>query len=672
VLCARGAHAVETLTLDLPEAQGAGWSARGVKVTLSIAAEPLRATLDIAQLTLPAPVGVLQSVSVRCDALRLERGAYACDDALAVLDSRHRDRIALRGAFAWTPDTDALDVDATFDGPAGESMRVRARVDGDDWRVAATTDGYPVAALAPWLGDVIAWSPTTPASGMLALVAEATGRGGALERLGVDARLDGLSFSAYDDRLATEALAGAVRLDVHATEQGAWAVAAELRGEGGQAYADPWFVDAGTRPFVMQGSGTLDAARTLTLDTLAVDQPGVLRATGRAVADRDGLRTLALDIADARLPGAYEVYLQPLLIGTVLDELETQGGARGRLEIEDGTPTRCELVLDRVYAEDRNGRFGVYGARGDVRWVRDTAGPPPVTSVSYEGASLYGIPFDAGRVRLETAGSALRLLDTPLRAPLLDGALVVHTLALRGIGGEDVEADFDAVLEPVDVTRLTSALGWVPFSGTLSGRLPTLRYADGVLTLGGALEADVFGGSIAIDGVRIERPLGVLPALFADVRMRNIDLERLTSTFSFGRMTGRLHADVLGLEVLDWQAQRFDARVYTPEDDDSRHRISQRAVNSIASIGGGIAAGLQKGIMRLFDEFAYDRIDLGCRMRDQVCQMSGIAARGDGYYILRGKGLPRIDVVGYERSVSWPAFSSALVEAARSRDVLID
>jgi hypothetical protein len=129
---------------------------------------------------------------------------------------------------------------------------------------------------------------------------------------------------------------------------------------------------------------------------------------------------------------------------------------------------------------------------------------------------------------------------------------------------------------------------------------------------------------------------------------------------------------VLGLEVLDWQAQRFDARVYTPEDDDSRHRISQRAVNSIASIGGGIAAGLQKGIMRLFDEFAYDRIDLGCRMRDQVCQMSGIAARGDGYYILRGKGLPRIDVVGYERSVSWPAFSSALVEAARSRDVLID
>jgi hypothetical protein len=90
----------------------------------------------------------------------------------------------------------------------------------------------------------------------------------------------------------------------------------------------------------------------------------------------------------------------------------------------------------------------------------------------------------------------------------------------------------------------------VPFSGTLSGRLPTLRYADGVVTLGGALEAEIFGGHVSLDGLRIEQPLGVLPSMSADVRMRDIDLERLTSTFSFGHMTGKLHADILGIELL--------------------------------------------------------------------------------------------------------------------------
>jgi hypothetical protein len=59
-------------------------------------------------------------------------------------------------------------------------------------------------------------------------------------------------------------------------------------------------------------------------------------------------------------------------------------------------------------------------------------------------------------------------------------------------------------------------------------------------------------------------------------------------------------------------------------------------------------------------------------MRDQVCAMDGIAAKGKGYYILRGKGLPRIDVIGFERSVSWPALSLAVWSAARSGDVIIE
>jgi hypothetical protein len=59
-------------------------------------------------------------------------------------------------------------------------------------------------------------------------------------------------------------------------------------------------------------------------------------------------------------------------------------------------------------------------------------------------------------------------------------------------------------------------------------------------------------------------------------------------------------------------------------------------------------------------------------MREQVCEMSGIEAAGDGYYILRGRGLPRIDVIGYERAVSWPAFATALIDAARTGEFVID
>jgi hypothetical protein len=671
VLACVPAHAIDAIGLGAALAEGPGWSARGVQVEVDPGSEGTGVVLTIQELALPAPIGVLRGVRARCDGLRLAAGAYACDDASAVLDTRHRPGTALRGRFAFTPGAGRLDADLTLTAADGAPLRIRAALAEGRWTVDARADAYAIAALAPWLGEIVEWPGTGPPSGTLGLDVHAALRGGALESVRVQATLSALTFAAFGERLATESFDGEIALDARA-DGGALAVDVRLHGAAGQVYAEPWYVDAQAQPFTLTGSGRLDtAARLLALTELRVDQPGVLEASGTAELEPSAVRALTLTMDDARMPAAYATYLQPLLIGTVLDDLETLGRVTGRLEIAEGRPGRIDVVLDDVSAEDRGGRFGVYGVAGPLRWAR-AGGRPMVSKLGYRSAALYGIPFDAGAVRVESEGGALRLLDTPVRAALLDGALLVRTLALRGLGSDDIEADFDAVLEPIDVAKLTSALGWVPFAGTLSGRLPTLRYAADALTLGGTLEAEVFGGRIDVAGLRLDQPLGVLPTLHADMHMRDIDLEKLTSTFSFGHMTGRLHADVTGLEVIDWRATRFDARVYTPADDESTHRISQRAVSSIAALGGGVAAGLQKGFLGLFDEFAYDRIDLSCRMRNQVCAMSGIEAAGSGYYILRGKGLPRIDVIGYERSVSWPAFADALIDAARNGDFVIE
>lgn len=110
----------------------------------------------------------------------------------------------------------------------------------------------------------------------------------------------------------------------------------------------------------------------------------------------------------------------------------------------------------------------------------------------------------------------------------------------------------------------------------------------------------------------------------------------------------------------NWSPVQMDMHFYTPNDDDSPHRISQRAVENLASVGGGGAtAVLSSGLLRYFEVFAYDRIGVRCVLHDGVCTMSGAgtledAALGAGYYIVKGRGLPRIDVVGYRSQVSWP------------------
>jgi hypothetical protein len=109
--------------------------------------------------------------------------------------------------------------------------------------------------------------------------------------------------------------------------------------------------------------------------------------------------------------------------------------------------------------------------------------------------------------------------------------------------------------------------------------------------------------------------------------------------------------------------------LYTPENDDLKHRISQRAVENLTEIGNGISAGLSTTFLRVFDEFRYDRIDLKVVLQGAVAELDGLARSDGGYYLVKGAGLPRIDVIGRNRSVAWKDLVERLrriqVEGAR-------
>ena len=77
-------------------------------------------------------------------------------------------------------------------------------------------------------------------------------------------------------------------------------------------------------------------------------------------------------------------------------------------------------------------------------------------------------------------------------------------------------------------------------------------------------------------------------------------------------------------------------------------------MDNLTSIGGGAGSALSGGFMRFFDDFNYDRLGISCTLRNEVCQMDGVGPSNGGYYIVRGRGLPRINVIGGARRVSWP------------------
>jgi hypothetical protein len=210
------------------------------------------------------------------------------------------------------------------------------------------------------------------------------------------------------------------------------------------------------------------------------------------------------------------------------------------------------------------------------------------------------------------------------------------------------------------MAAFSSAMGWPQFPGTLGGAIPSLRWVDDTVELAGGLSVNVFDGFVDITGLSLTQPFGASPVLAGAFSLRQLDLSAITSVFDFGSITGRLHGSIDNLRLVDWQPVAFDAHLLA----DEGGRISQRAVNNLTSVCcGGIAAGMQGAVLKLFKTFGYKRIGLDCKLTGAVCHMSGLEANDGGYTIVEGSGLPRLQVIGHQTQVDWPTLVQRLHDA---------
>jgi hypothetical protein len=122
------------------------------------------------------------------------------------------------------------------------------------------------------------------------------------------------------------------------------------------------------------------------------------------------------------------------------------------------------------------------------------------------------------------------------------------------------------------------------------------------LRIGGTLLVQAFDGKIVVHNLHIDELFGPAPRLAADILLKDLELAALTHTFAFGKIEGRLSGSINRLHLENWQPVYFEAELATPEQDPSRHRISQRAVANLTDLGGGMTTSMISRLMlQLFD-----------------------------------------------------------------------
>ena len=614
------------LQLNIGDLQAPGFSAQSLNARLT-GATLQSLELDIGKLTVAGRT--FNKARLSCAETELTSERIACPRGVLEIGEK------LPVSFSYLTAKRELTVESKS--AAGETWRFSGHFDAKPAALELKVEKARMDRLAPWLPAGVPKLTAGRASGTLTM------RG---ETLKGQVAVDGMAFADAAGLHAGEKIGATLEADASGNA-GEWRWNARLTWRTGEVFWDPVFMAAKGQGIELEAT----TARGLTrVRKGRLELPGIGTAAFSGEWKHAQGEFGAFEASAPRLKVAaiYEDILKSLVAGTAVADMRAEGEVSLNVKGSGKTLTSADLALHDVSFEDRQRRFALFGLNGRVPWRGSVTS---TGELDLKGGEFLKTPV--GRVRIPLKLRNMRVDADSVSVPVFDGAVQLRDFAM-GIARDGWRWRISGeVNPPISMVQLSGAFGVPVMQGSLSGKIPELRYRRGVLDMDGALEIRVFDGVVNASKVQLIDPFGRAPRLHGEIDVKNLDLELLTRTFDFGTITGRIDARVSNLELVGWQPVRFDARIASSAGSYPR-KISQRAVQNISALGGaGAAAAIQRSLLRFFEQFGYEKLGLSCKLENGVCEMGGIESAPQGYVIVKGGGIPAISVIGYNRSVDW-------------------
>jgi len=648
-------------------------NAQNLIVDLSLTAKGLGFTASADSVQLAQPIGKLRQVKLDCKELIIVSEKYSCARGNLEFHQKELGLQKLEFEIEALPANEKYKIEVENLNLASALFSVTFIVKHDKWKVFADTPQVQlpslISFLTPYLQaeqlEVLAkWS----IEGDLKLDIDLFGQADQFNAIELDLESKGLNLSDTEGLYVSEGLANTLSLEAEKSQQ-TWQWEFDFNAATGQAYAEPIFIDLSETPIKLKAKGKwLQDKGELTVNHAKFTQESITELEASGSGRFSQINNLIVDVEKSDIARLYASWIQPFVVGLAMDDVELAGAIDFHYEKKEGN-YHLSMGLDKVFIDDQAGRFGVDDLSGTLTWSNYEQAQD--LALQWKSAYVYEIPLGSSTIKAQTKNSSL-ISQKPWLLPILDGELQLNNFSLHNPGDEHLRWTFAGELSPISMESLSAALKWPLMHGKLSGVIPSVSYAEQEVKVDGALRVKLFEGVTTIRDLRLDKPFGTLPQLHANIDMKGLNLETLTQTFDFGKITGQLDGKVADFRLSNWQPVHFDAKFATPDGDKSRRKISQKAVDNLSQIGGGASGILQRSFLRFFEDFSYQRLGLSCKLRNDVCEMSGVGEAKQGYYIVKGGGLPpRINVVGYTRRVDWPDLIERLKAVSESSGPVI-
>jgi len=599
-----------------------------------------------------------RDLKLQCQDFQLTRHEIGCE----VGKLRIADRI-LPVSFRYTSDPQQLLL--IVRPGAHESWHLAINWQNSIWQARLQIINGSSSFVAGWLPQDEYW-PRLQA-GNLNGVIDMTGRESEMAAWAANLEIKALAFSDAQGLHAGEHVV--LRLDARGVTQkkAIWHWQGTLAWPSGEIFWQPFYFQGAGQQLVV--SGTFGKGKfAVEQGELQLTGIGAIRFAGEASSADWQFRQVHLQAEKLVLNTLFSSFIQPLMAETALAETTANGYLDIDWQYQGEDNQTLVLELRDVALTDARGRFTVEGVNALIPWhsKQTTQG-----NIHLAHGEILRIPLGKATAVFTTHAHGFSVPS--LTMPVLDGEIAVEQLEVTK-APSGWQWRFNGKLVPLSMEKLTEVLEVTPMFGTLSGIIPQMTYANGVMTMDGVLVFEIFDGVVVARNLTFIEPLGRAPHLLLDVGMHHIDLDLLTRAYSFGNMQGRIDVEINDIELVNWQPVKFDARLISSPGS-YKKRISQAAIQNLTALGGTSAvSAIQRSFLQFFKDFSYTKIGWRCRLRGNICQMDGIdtadpgqsSDQSDAYVLVQGSGIPAITIRGYNRKIDWRELVKRLNNAIES------
>jgi len=665
ICCYHYAYAIENFSLTFAHMEGNGWQAQNIQLQLNQLTETdFSSHILIAQLQLPFIKTAFKQFIIDCP-----QTYYSAEKILCVAGQFHLSHEILSDlsghlTFSYDLLQQQLQLTLTQVDFADGQLDLSLQMGKNFWQGDMDLRQINLSKI----NELFPQSLTITGNADLDITIT---QGDEKQQIDVVATVTEGNFANADFTQATENLLFNINLQaIHSNEQ--WQLQSDLMIQQGGIYSEPIYTTFDDQVAKLAVLLTWQENR-LIIQQLTYQHGEAIDLTAKGIFNLIPLfaiEDLSIQATFPRLQDFRDTYLASWLETKSFNNLILEGNATVNLDWT-ASGIHCLTTLHQVNLTDSSLKIGLLDLNGRLQWHDQLPLPSHLSWSS--GYVAKGVSLGAGQLAVQFFGDQITLLS-PLHLPILEGALQIETFDLTHFfQPEKMQWTFKGRVLPISLAEIMAAFHLPEIEGQFALILPNISYKNQMIVIDKPIVIKLFDGQIMVKQLTVKKPFSRLATLNAEISLNQLNLAKLTHITKFGEIQGGLSGFINQLTMINWQPITFNAYFATPKNSVLPRTISQKAIDNLTNLGGGGTVDtLSRAALSVFKEFSYQELGWGCELKNAVCYMHGVDSKEEGYYIIKGGGLPRIDIIGYNREVDWQTLLTRLKRVMHLQSPVIE